>query len=115
MGENSARTYSEVDKILSLMESKYINKIPKKMRELFQNEKDKNYEPNIDVKKSLNEQNLQRKTLVILAMLNLKYWCEDEEEKEKLIKIYAENDKKKEEEKRKKYNPDNLFKEKRRG
>ena len=58
------------------------------------------------------EQNLQRKTLAILAMLDLNYWCESEEEKQKLIQEYAENDKKKEQELREKYNPDNLFKNK---
>ena len=111
--ENSlTKAYAEVDKVLSYMESKYVEKIPKKLRELFKNEKEKNYEPNINPKVPLNQQNLQRKTLAILAMLNLSYWCENEEEKQKLLKIYSENDKKKEEEMRKKYNPDNLFKEK---
>lgn len=104
--------YAEVDKILSFMENKYVEKIPYKMRELFKNEKSKNYEPNIDIKTPLDQQNLQRKTLSILAMLNLNYWCESEEEKQELIAIYAENDKKREEELRKKYNPDNIFKKK---
>ena len=45
-------------------------------------------------------------------MLNLNYWCEDEEERQKLIAIYAENDKKREAGLREKYNPDNIFKKK---
>ena len=45
-------------------------------------------------------------------MLYLNYWCENEEEKNSLIKQYAENDRKSEEETREKYNPDNLFKNK---
>lgn len=53
-----------------------------------------------------------RKTIAILAMLNLNYWCEDEKEKQDLIQMYAENDRKREEELREKYNPDNLFKKK---
>ncbi|MDO5555592.1 MAG: hypothetical protein Q4G09_02760 [Clostridia bacterium] len=109
MENNLFKAYAEVDKILSLMESKYVEKIPKRMRELFKNEKLNGYEPTINAKIPLDEQNLQRKTLSILAMLNINYWCEDENEKKELIALYAENDKKREEELRKKYNPDNLF------
>lgn len=105
------KAYAEVDEILSFMEDVYIDKIPKKLRELFQNERLEDYKPNIDPKIPLGEQKLQKKTFSILAMLNLNYWCEDEKEKQDLIAIYAENDRKKEE-LREKYNPDNLFKKK---
>ncbi len=106
------KAYAEVDVILSYMKNTYVEKIPKKMRELFKNEKLQGYEPNINPKIPLDEQNLQRKTYAILAMLNLNYWCKDENEKKELIAIYAENDKKREAELREKYNPDNLFKKK---
>lgn len=105
------KAYAEVDEILSFMEDVYIDKIPKKLRELFKNERLEDYKPNIDPKIPLDEQKLQKKTFSILAMLNLNYWCEDEKEKQDLIAIYAENDRKKEE-LREKYNPDNLFKKK---
>ena len=42
-------------------------------------------------------------------MLNLNYWCDDENEKKELLKMYSENDKKIEAEMRERYNPDNLF------
>lgn len=106
------KAYAEVDEILALMESKYIEKIPKKMREMFKNERTLDYKPEIKVDIPLDEQNFQRKTFAILAMLNLNYWCEDENEKQKLLQAYAENDKKKEDELREKYNPDNIFKNK---
>lgn len=112
MENNIYKAYAEVDKILSFMDTTYVEKIPKKMRDLFRNEKLQNYEPNIDPKISLDEQNLQKKTYAILAMLNLNYWCKDEEEKKELIKLYAENDRKREEELRERYNPDNIFKNK---
>lgn len=104
------KAYAEVDVVLSLMESKYVEKIPLKMREMFKNEKLKGYNPEIDPNVPLDKQNVMRKTIIILAMLNLNYWCENEDEKQKLIKIYAENDIKREEELREKYNPDNIFK-----
>ena len=112
MENNLLKAYAEVDEILSLMEDTYVEKIPKKMRELFKNERLDGYKPIINAKIPLDEQNLQRKTLSILAMLNLNYWCEDEKEKKALLELYAENDKKREEELREKYNPDNLFKKK---
>lgn len=112
MENNLSKAYAEVLLILSYMEQKYIDMIPKKLLELFDDEKDKNYQPNINPNISLAEQNLQRKTLTLLAMLNLNYWCEDEKEKQELIAIYTENDRKKEEELREKCNPDNLFKKK---
>lgn len=105
------KAYAEVDEILPFMEDVYIDKIPKKLRELFKNERLEDYKPNIDPKIPLDEQKLQKKTFSILAMLNLNYWCEDEKEKQDLIVIYAENDRKKEE-LREKYNLDNLFKKK---
>ncbi len=106
------KAYAEVDEILANMESIYVEKIPKKIRELFSNNRLEGYTPNINSKIPLDEQNLQKKTYSILAMLNLNYWCENENEKKELIAIYAENDRKKEEELREKYNPDNLFKDK---
>lgn len=112
MENNLLKAYSEVDKILSFMEIRYVEKVPKKMREMFKNEKLQDYEPNIDKNIPLEEQQLERKTLAILAMLNLNYWCENEEEKEELIRAYSNNDKKRNEELREKYNPDNIFKNK---
>ena len=109
MENNLLKAYAEVDKILSFMEIKYVEKVPKKMREMFKNEKLQGYEPKIDKNLPLDQQNLQRKTLAILTLLNLNYWCENQEEKQELIKAYSENDRKREKEIREKYNPDNIF------
>ena len=112
MENNLTKAYAEVLLILSYMEQKYADMIPKKLLELFNEEKDQNYQPDINPKISLAEQNLQRKTLALLAMLNLNYWCKDESEKQEMLKMYAENDKKIEAEMREKYNSDNLFRKK---
>ena len=100
--------YSEVLAIINLMEEKYKNKIPNSVLQIFKDEKKENYNPVINIEESF----LQRETLVILAILNLNYWCENEQEKIDLLKEYAENDKIKEEKLRKMYNPDNMFKNK---
>ncbi len=104
--------YSEVLAIINLMEEKYKNKIPNSVLQIFKDEKKENYNPVINIEESFLNQNLQRETLVILAILNLNYWCENEQEKIDLLKEYAENDKTKEEKLRKMYNPDNMFKNK---
>ena len=102
--KNDEIVYAEIDAILNLMDEKYTNKIPQKLKNIFKEEKSLDYKPVIDTKKALNEQKLQKGTLVILAMLCLNYWCDSEEEKQELIKAYSEA------EIREKYNPDNLFK-----
>lgn len=107
--------YSEVLAIINLMEEKYKNKIPNSVLQIFKDEKKENYNPVINIEESFLNQNLQRETLVILAILNLNYWCENEQEKIDLLKEYAENDKIKEEKLRKMYNPDNMFKNKNTG
>ncbi len=110
--EDIKMAYCEVDIILGQMEEEYVNKVPSELRKLFKEQKRKDYLPEIKANVPLADQNLMRKTIAILAMLNLNYWCEDEKEKQDLIQMYSENDRKREEELREKYNPDNLFKKK---
>lgn len=110
--EDIKMAYCEVDIILEQMEEEYVNKLPSELRKLFKEQKRMDYSPEIKADIPLADQNLMRKTIAILAMLNLNYWCEDEKEKQELIRMYSENDRKREEELREKYNPDNLFKKK---
>ena len=103
--------YAEIDEILNLLEDKYRDKVPEKVRAFFKEEKMVDYKPTIDVNTPLIQQNLKRETIVLLAILNINYWCENEEEKQFFLNELAKNEdeKKKLEEK---YNPDNLFKNK---
>jgi len=107
--ENDEFAYAEVDEILNYIDENYVGRIPQKIREFFKEEKNKEYKPIIDVNKSLEEQNLRRSTIVILAILNMNYWCDSEEEKKEIIQSWAENEEKAEAELREKYNPDNIF------
>lgn len=103
--------YAEIDEILNLLEDKYRDKVPEKVRAFFKEEKMVDYKPTIDVNTPLIQQNLKRETIVLLAILNINYWYENEEEKQFFLNELAKNEdeKKKLEEK---YNPDNLFKNK---
>lgn len=107
--KNTAIAYAEVDAILNMMESKYAEKIPRKLRDMFKEERLNDYEPKINSIESLDNQNLQRETLIILSIIYVNYWCENEEKRKNLIQKFAENEKKQEIEAREKYNPDNLF------
>lgn len=111
MNNELSVVYAEIDEILKNMDEKYVQKIPQKLRDLIQNEKSLDYKPNIKVDEDLNKQGLHRKTLVMLAMFNLNYWCENEEEKNNLVLLYSDNDKKMEE-LIPKYGPEDLFKKK---
>ena len=103
--------YAEIDEILNLLEDDYRERVPKKVRDFFKEEKMKDYHPEIDIEKPLIEQNLKRETMVLLAIFNLNYWCENEEEKQRFLNELDKNEEEKKE-LEEKYNPDNLFKKK---
>lgn len=103
--------YAEIDEILNLLDDNYTEKIPENIRNFFKEEKNNDYIPRIDTSKSLIEQNLKRETFVLLAILNLNYWCENEREKQEFLNQLVKNEKEKKE-LEEKYNPDNLFKNK---
>ncbi len=103
--------YAEVDEILKLLETEYRERVPEKVRNFFKEERMPNYNPKIEVDKPLTKQNLKRETMVLLAILNINYWCDSEEEKQKFLDEMAKNEKEKSE-LEEKYNPDNLFKSK---
>ena len=110
LSNNRRQAYTEIVNFIELLDEYNRNKIPKKLMEFFKVEKDNNYTKVIDPKIPIKEQNLKKETLALIAMLNLQYWCEDEKEKQRLKKIYANNEIKYQEELRNKYNPDDLFK-----
>ncbi len=103
------RAYAEVDYIINHMNQKYIDKVPKKMKEFFSSLKDPNHVVKINPYVPLQNQGLQRYTLEIIALLHLKYWCEDEERKQELYDIMLKNQRRLEEQMREKYGVDKLF------
>ena len=104
-----AEATTEINKILTYLPTEYVEKIPKKLRMFFINVESKEYIPNIDPYKQLDEQDLKPKTKTLLTIIYRNYWC-NEQEKAELDKILIENDRKYEEELREKYNPDDIFK-----
>lgn len=104
------QAYSEIDEFLGLLTEEQRGKIPRKLREFFKEEKDSNYIKGIKADIPVNQQNFKEETLAIIALLNLQYWCQDENEKQRLKSIYANNEKVYQEMLQVKFNPDDIFK-----
>lgn len=113
MTYETKQAYSEICTVLEYLPDEYVKKIPEKIIKLFQNEKLKNYEVNINKTNPLDKNNLSKKTMVLIAILNYHYWCPNKKVKEELYKQYLLNNEKYEKEIKEKYNTDNLFKNKR--
>ena len=110
--DNSSLAYSEVCTILNMLEDEYKERVPKNVMDFFEEERDKEYNPIIDVNIPLEKQNPKRKTLVLLAILNLNYWCDSEEEKQEILDSFAKNEELKRLKEKKlteNYNINNLF------
>ena len=106
-----AKAYTEILEIINYMGDRYKKRTPQKLLDFFEENKDKSYiyklnEINEDVTKKFSKE-----TLGLLCLMEYKYWASDSE-KELLRKSLIENEKKYQEEIRKKYNYDNLFKNK---
>lgn len=106
------QAYSEIDEFLRLLSDEQRNKIPQKLREFFKEEKDENYIKGINPTEPIKNQNLKEETLGIIALLNLQYWCEDENEKQRLKEVYAKNESIYQEMLQVSFNPDDIFKKK---
>ncbi len=101
--------YAEVDYIIHHMNMRYLEMLPKKLIVFFDKMKDPEYEVFVDPKKPLQSQGLKKYTLEIIALLHLKYWCEDEERKKELYNRMETNQIKFEEQLREKFSTDNIF------
>lgn len=101
--------YAEVDYIIHHMNEKYIKKIPEKLLNFFGTIKDPEYVVHVDPHVPLQNQNLKKYTLELIALLHLKYWCEDEERRKMLYEKMLDNQRKLDTQMREKYNIDNMF------
>lgn len=98
--------YSEVYGVLEMLGEEYINEIPKKMYTFIKENRDKSYNPIYDIDKPLSKQNLKRRTVAFICMLDYNYWCKTEEERTQINKILLKNEEKIKE----KYSVNNIFK-----
>ena len=83
--------YTEVYQILNLLGEKYTKKVPKKIIKLIEENQNTEYKINIKKDSKIEEMQLSRNALIIISILNMKYWA-NSEEKERLKKIYNQNE-----------------------
>lgn len=84
MDRSVMMAYTEVDRILNLMDEQYQKKIPEKLRKLISESKLNDYDVIINPQIPLKEQKISRKALSILAVLNYNYWCVGESKKQNI-------------------------------
>lgn len=101
--------YSELYEFLGLIDYKYVKKIPSKLLQFFKENRSKNYIPHIKIDIPVREQSFNEGTLAIIALLNLKYWCEDEQEIKRLKQVYKNNEDKYQEKLREQFDYSNIF------
>ena len=101
----------EFNSILEYTSEDLKNKIPKKFLDFLQSIQSKTYKFEYDKTKKLDEQKLKPKTRGLIALVYQDYIC-NEDEKEEYIQKSQKLIKQIEESKREKYNPNDIFKDK---
>ena len=86
----SKKVYSQVYSMLQLLGNTYIKKIPKKLLQLIDSQRDKDYNPKYNLETNFIEQNVNKKALSIICMIDLEYWC-NEKEKNIIIEKIRQN------------------------
>ena len=76
--------YTEVNQVIELLGEPYKNKIPKQIINFFYENRNINYKANISKNIPIEDIEISRTALIIISILNLKYWETDENKKEEL-------------------------------
>lgn len=109
MEDTYEKAYTEVIELLKFFPKESVEKIPKEKLKLYLHKMDKTYNYKVDTTKSFEQQNMSEKTKAIFANIFRDYWATDYQRER--IKAKEQLDKEKiEEEKRNKYNPNDIFK-----
>ena len=111
MKQEYKEAFTEVNEIIKMMPDELVNKIPSKFREMLEDERDKEYNPNIQ--EPLEKCKLKNETIIILGLIYRDFLCSPDEKRklqEKDARELQELQKAIENEIRQKYNPNDLFK-----
>ena len=99
--------------LLKGFSNEYVNKIPKKVLNYFEQNSNKDYICDFDYNDNIEDINLKKETYGLLGLICYKYWCETEEEKKNYYKILQDNEKKYQEDLSKKFDINTIFENKR--
>lgn len=111
VAENYACAYREVVEILKYTNQDDVNKIPSKKLLLWLDNMKEDYNFEIDEEKPLSEQNISKEAKAILANVFKEYWATDYQ-KQRIEEKEKYDMEKLEKEKYEKYNPNDIFKNK---
>ena len=100
-----------METILKKLDENYINKIPTEIWDFIEKNKDDQYTFFYDDNIELLNQNLNIDTIAILSYINMQYLL-DEKSKKEVEEILIKDGAFLEQQKMKKYNPENIFKNK---
>lgn len=94
MEKDLSKDFAEVLDILDNIEKKYKEKIPKDVMQVIIDECDKSHLEELlrDTKEDFLEKDYSKGALSIIAYLNLKYWCETNEEKKYYRDMFLNKD-----------------------
>lgn len=110
MEENVAKSYSEVDVILSKLDRKYYNKISKGFLNFINTNEDKEYK--IYFANNENSIKISKYTQTLLALVYRTYFC-DKEQRAEYDNILNNNQIKFDEEQKEKYDVEKVFQQRR--
>lgn len=105
-----ANAMAEVIYYLKGIRQEDVDKIPKKFIQFLNENASKEYICNFDYNRPLKELNILDETRGIIGMICYNYWCVTEQQKELYLKKLSQNEQQYQEILHKKYNLDNLFK-----
>ena len=108
ISKNYSKAYTEVLEMIKHLPENEYNKIPKEKIEFLERNKDNKYKFIINPQIELEKQNISIEANSIIVTIFRDYFATDLQ-KEKLKIILEQNENKYQEQLREKYNPDNLF------
>ena len=105
----SADIYEELYEILSLMDKVTVMKVPIDILNTIKEQRNPEYQTNIDKTDIFNENNVKKETIDLLCYLDYHYWM-DENKKSEVDRIRRQRFQEEEKKKLEQYNPNDLFK-----
>lgn len=105
----NANAMAEVIYYLKGIKQEDIDKIPRKFIQYLNENASKEYKCDFDYNKPLKELDILDEARGIIGMICYNYWCVTEQQKEQYLKKLSMNEQQYQEILHEKYNPDNIF------
>ena len=86
------KMYSQIYGVLRLLGNKYIKLLPREMYSLICNNKMDGYDPTYNKAIPLYKQDISKDAISFLCMLEYKYWCNNDRDKQRIKNILSNNE-----------------------